>query len=98
MDNGLVCRVGKGQLSAEFMIEGQTFDGIRFTLFAPHEFVEVSQTPFDWELVEGKIRVHRLDEEDGYCWIRLPRESFELGYVIRVARSQLTPMSQLQVA
>ncbi|MDB5339923.1 MAG: hypothetical protein JWN70_5542 [Planctomycetaceae bacterium] len=98
MENWLACRVGKGQMGAEYMIEGQTFDGLKFTLFAPTEFVEVSQNPTGWDLVPGRILVSRLGEENGYFWIRLPRESFEMGYVVRVGSSQLTPTTQLQEA
>lgn len=98
MDNWLACRVGKGQMSAEYMIEGQTFDGLKFTLFAPTEFVEVSQPPIGWELEPGRILVRRLGEENGYYWIRLPRESFEMGYVVRVGVNQLMPTTQLQEA
>ncbi len=98
MDNWLVCRVGKGQMSAEYMIEGQTFDGSSFTLFAPTEFVEVSQQPTGWDLVPGKVLVRQLGEEHGSFWIRLPRETFEMGYVVRVGSNQLMPATQLQEA
>ena len=96
MENWLTCNVGIGQLAGEYMVEGFTSDGVRFTLFAQAEFVEANQQINGWQLVPGRLKVQVLGAEDGKTWIRLPAESYELGYVVRVNRSQMSSSEALQ--
>jgi hypothetical protein len=50
-------------------------DGQILTFFVPNDFIQTFRRPVGSEQVDGKVRVHVLDEEGGVIY--LPREPFE---------------------
>ena len=98
MDAWLECEVGTGQLASEYMIRTTTSDGHEFTLFAPEDSVKYHQAPTGWEFVPGRMKVKQVQTTDRDVLVKLPAESFELGYLVKVRLSQLQAVSNLQEA
>jgi hypothetical protein len=98
MNAWLRCEVGAGQLNSEFMIRTKTSDGQEFTLFAPQETVNCPHPPSGWEFVQGHMKVKPVQTTNGDVLVKLPAESFELGYLVKVRESALDSNPQLQQA
>jgi hypothetical protein len=90
MDALLNCRIGPGQFSSEFSIQGEAFDGTPFSLFAPKDEVLLKDRAPNGQTVQGWLRVDAGIETGGLQLIRLPREAFEMGYFVTVRAEQLS--------
>jgi hypothetical protein len=74
--------------SGEYTVEGTTWNGVGFSLFAPAYDVEVPtehlQSP-----IEGQIRVQIVEEKGELVLVMLPRQTLENGRYVTVTRHQL---------
>ncbi len=84
MDAWLDCKISLGQFSGEFAVNGETFDGSPFSLFAAADYLEFAREPEPRQRVEGQIRVQVIQEKDNLMLVRLPQQTLENGYHITV--------------
>jgi hypothetical protein len=89
MDAWLTCKVSTGMFSSEYTVEGTSWDGIGFSLFAPKDDVVILADPMRQEPVEGQMRVEVVEQKGDLVLVMLPRESLECGRYITVGRQQL---------
>lgn len=85
----LVCKISPGQFSGEFAVEGITFDGTGFSLFAPRDHLMFDGEPSADKPIDGLIEVSIGDSNDELCLVNLPRPTFENGKSVTVKRGQL---------
>ena len=82
MDAYIECRIAPGQFSGEYAVELKTARGESVSLFAPREFLDFDREPQRGEVVEGRLQVVvvREDEQTGLTFVRLPRRALENGH------------------
>ena len=77
MVKGLLdCIIGPGQFSNEVSVLGTMYGETEFSLFVPLEYI-----------INGKLMVKILNENEDHYLIKLPRDAFEIGSTIIVNKN-----------
>ncbi len=89
MQTWLKCKVSPGQFSVEYAVQGETFDGSGFSLFAPSGAVELERQPPNGEPVDGFLRVEVQHRDGQLCLVRLPAQVIGFNEYVTVRANQL---------
>ena len=99
MDIWLRCKIGRGQFTEEFAIEGRSVDERGFSLFAQGDDLEFEgMPPTGDQFIDGWIRVRKIDERDDLVLIELPEQTLENGRTVTVKRDWLRLADSYQEA
>jgi hypothetical protein len=97
MEARLRCSLFPGQFSSELAVVVRSANGRELSLFAEKSDLVYSETPTEWQPVEGWVKVEVVQSERNLHLVRLPQTTLENGQFITVKAEQLEglPNSQL---
>lgn len=84
----LLCRVAQGLFPDEFAVSVQAEGGV-LSLFVPQRQVRLAGNAPASGLVDGRLRVDLLDEDDRFGLVALPASAIEGGRTAKVQRHLL---------
>jgi hypothetical protein len=85
----LLCKVGPGQFTGEYVVTAQDFNNSTLSLFVPDEYVEFDREPNEGQLEPGWVQVEILDSNESLALVQLPRQPLENGRTVTVPLGKL---------